>query len=511
MINVSKNLIAASLTLALMGVSSTAVNANEYVPKYKADVSAEMLTPDSVMTKYAGELTFKDAFPTDETFIKANDFMDTARAFTLFGSAVPTVAMYAMLKGHRDIGVIPNKTVALTEQLIDARSLWLTPNTTTPYAHAEINVKNGPVVIEVGSPVISILDNAYFLYVGDIGLGNAQDGGKGGKYLVVGQDYKGEIPKGYIVLKTNTYRQWMLTRPFQLPNEPLEETLSKFKKGIKIYPLAEANNPQPVEFMNISGKKYSTLHATDSSIYDELNEVIQYEPANTGDPELLGLAKAIGIEKGKEFKPDARMQKILTEAASLGNAAYRGVMFKPRNPDVYFYPDRKWFSPLSSGSYEFLSKTGARLIDDRVGFHLFATGVTPFMVKPTVGAGSVYEIGSMDETGKMLDGGKTYSVTLPGPVPARDFWSFMVYDNQTRSILETDQKTGGVDSKLAGMKKSEDGSVTIFFGPQAPKGQEKNWVQTVPNKGFNVLLRLYGPEQAWFDKTWKPGDFKLVK
>ena len=239
--------------------------------------------------------------------------------------------------------------------------------------------------------------------------------------------------------------------------------------------------------------------------------MIQYEPANSGDPELLGLAKAIGIEKGKEFKPDARMQKILTEAASLGNAAYRGVMFKPRNPDVYFYPDRKWFSPLSSGSHEFLSKTGARLIDDRVGFHLFATGVTPFMVKPTVGAGSVYEIGSMDETGKMLDGGKTYSVTLPGPVPARDFWSFMVYDNQTRSILETDQKTGGADSKLAGMKKSEDGSVTIFFGPQAPKGQEKNWVQTVPNKGFNVLLRLYGPEQAWFDKTWKPGDFKLVK
>ncbi len=141
MINVSKSLIAASLTLALMSCSSTAAKANEYVPKYKADISANLLTPDSVMTKYAGELTYKDGFPTDETFIKANGFMDTSRAFTLFGSAVPTVAMHAMLKGHRDIGVIPNKTVALTEQLIDARSLWLTPNTTTPYAHAEINVK----------------------------------------------------------------------------------------------------------------------------------------------------------------------------------------------------------------------------------------------------------------------------------------------------------------------------------------------------------------------------------
>ena len=86
----------------------------------------------------------------------------------------------------------------------------------------------------------------------------------------------------------------------------------------------------------------------------------------------------------------------------------------------------------------------------------------------------------------------------------------MVYDNQTRSILETDQLTGGVDSNLKGMKTSKDGSVTIYFGPKAPAGQEKNWVQTMPGKGFNVLLRLYGPLQPWFDKTWRPGDFELL-
>ena len=480
-------------------------------PKYKANIPGYIITPDSVSTQYAGELTFVDGFPTNETLAKANDFMDTARAFELFESGMATASMYAMLKGHREIGVVPNKTVALTEQLMDARSLWLTPNTTTPYAHAEINVKEGPVVIEIGSPVISILDDAYFKYVGDIGIGNPKDAGKGGKYLVVGKDYKGDIPKGYIVLITNTYRHWLLTRPFQLPGEPLEETLSKFKKGLKIYPLASAKNPGTPEYINISGVQYNTLHATDATIYNELNEVIQYEPALSGDPEMLGLARAIGIEKGKAFKPDARMQKILTEASSLANAAFRGVMYKPRNPDVYFYPDRKWFSPLAAGSHEFLDANGARALDDRIGFHFYATGVTPFMVTPAVGKGSVYEIGTMDNNGDMLDGGKTYTVTLPGPIPARDFWSFMVYDNHTRSILETDQRTGGVDSKLAGMKKAKDGSVTIYFGPKPPAGQEHNWVQTMPGKGFNVLLRLYGPEQAWFDKTWKPTDFELVK
>ena len=204
--------------------------------------------------------------------------------------------------------------------------------------------------------------------------------------------------------------------------------------------------------INISGKKYNTIHAGHASIYDELNEVIQYEPANSGDPELLGLAAELGISKGKPFKPDARMKKILDEAASIGNAAARAVMFKPRNKSVYFYPDRQWFSPLADGSSDFLDKNGARLLDRRIGFLYFATGVTPFMVSPKPGSGSVYEIAATDSTGKMLSGNNTYSVTLPGPVPAKAFWSFMVYDVQTRSILETDQKSGGIDSMAKDLK-----------------------------------------------------------
>ncbi len=127
------------------------------------------------------------------------------------------------------------------------------------------------------------------------------------------------------------------------------------------------------------------------------------------------------------------------------------------------------------------------------------------------GKGSVYEIGATDSDGNPLDGGRLYSVTLPGPIPAANFWSFMVYSNQTRSILETDQKTGGIDSNAEGMVIEPDGSATVYFGPQAPEGMESNWIQTMPGQGFNVLLRLYGPLEPWFDRTWKPGDFQLVE
>ena len=151
------------------------------------------------------------------------------------------------------------------------------------------------------------------------------------------------------------------------------------------------------------------------------------------------------------------------------------------------------------------------MLDRRIGFLYFATGVTPFMVSPKPGSGSVYEIAATDSTGKMLSGNNTYSVTLPGPVPAKAFWSFMVYDVHTRSILETDQKAGGIDSMAKDLKANADGSYTVYFAAKPPKGKEGNWVQTMPDKGFHVLLRLYSPLQPWFDKTWKPGDFELVK
>ena len=129
------------------------------------------------------------------------------------------------------------------------------------------------------------------------------------------------------------------------------------------------------------------------------------------------------------------------------------------------------------------------------------------MAMPKVGTGSAYEFTAHDAEGNYLDGGKTYKVTLPTPIPAKNFWSFMVYSTQHRSMLETNQKFAGIDSNSPAVKPNDDGSYTVWFGPEAPAGHEDNWVQTLPGKGYCVLLRLYGPLQAFFDKNWKPGDF----
>ncbi len=132
------------------------------------------------------------------------------------------------------------------------------------------------------------------------------------------------------------------------------------------------------------------------------------------------------------------------------------------------------------------------------------------MATPKVGTGSVYPTTARDSKGNYLEGGKSYSVTLPGPVPAKTFWAFTTYDAQTRSFVETDQKSVGLDSLNPKIKPNGDGSYTIWFGPAAPKGHEDNWVQTMPGKNYFVFIRLYGSLEPWFDKSWKPGDFELL-
>lgn len=204
------------------------------------------------------------------------------------------------------------------------------------------------------------------------------------------------------------------------------------------------------------------------------------------------------------------MKKILSEAVAIGNATARAISYRVRKKDMYFYTDRQWYSSFAGGSHEFMNN-GALVLDDRIQFHFAATGITPAMAMSSVGTGSAYAATSTDSQGNYLDGAKTYSVTLPAPIPANQFWSFMVYSGQTRSMLETDQRLAGLDSNNPSVKPNKDGSYTIWFGPKAPKGHEGNWIQTMPNKSYFTMLRLYGPLEPWFDKTWKPGDFELVE
>ncbi|WZO97189.1 DUF1254 domain-containing protein [Isosphaeraceae bacterium EP7] len=494
------------LALAQDGTSSRAT------PGFNTEIPGQILTPDTLETRI-GTLKFFDGLPTKETVQKVYDNLDFMRGVDVFLNFIPATSMEAIRRGLADVGVARANQAILFDGLMDSNSLFLTGNTDTVYCFAFTDLeKDGPTVVEIPPGCgPGTVNDAFFRFVTDMGI-PGPDRGKGGKYLLVPESYKGVVPEGYIVAKTSTHVNAVILRGF-LVDGKTDAASKMFKDGLKIYPLSKAGNPPPMDFVSGSHKAFNTVDANTFAFYEELNAVIQKEPIDFLDPELRGQAASIGIIKGKPFAPDERMKKLLTESVAVGNATARAIGFRNRDPRVLLYDNSQWKTGFIGGDYRWLDGDGVagRDLDARTYFFYLATVNTPAMAAKMVGRGAQYAFINTDKDASYLDGGKDYRLHMPAKVPAKDFWSVVVYDPQTRSELQTGQPFPSKNNKRDELLVNADGSVDLYFGPKAPQGKEKNWTQTVAGKGWFALLRLYGPLEPWFDKTWRPGDIELVK
>lgn len=476
--------------------------------KMTTEIAPGVATPDTLETSI-GTLKLNDGFPTPETTEAIWDNLDRSRALQAYLLAIPIVNQAGMRDTLMSFGPV-NKTNVIWENLVDPRTVELTANDNTIYSFIWIDTKEGPIVVEIPPKVLGTINDFWYKWVVDVGV-TGPDKGAGGKYLILPPGYTGEVPEGYIVVRPTTYGNWTVFRSF-LVDGKTEPGVQGVRDHLKIYPLAQADNPTPATLVNASGVPANFVMPTDYSFWELLNKVIQEEPPEGSDPTTLGLFASIGIEKGKPFAPDERMKKILTDAADIGAVTARALALNIRGRDAFFYPDEKssWRLPFFGG-YKFQSQPGVSNLDGAIFYYMFATGVTPAMEEKMVGQGSQYPWTALDADGKPFDGGQTYKLTLPKNVPVKDFWSVIVYDVQTRSMLQTDQKAPSVTSQDPAVKTNADGSVDVYFGPTAPEGMESNWVQTIPGKGWFMILRLYGPLEPWFEKTWRPGEITLMK
>lgn len=502
-----------ALIVALAASAVTANNALAQVtPGFNNKIPSKIMTPDSVETRI-GTLEFFDGFPTSGTTQRVFDNLDFMRGVEVFLNGIPATSIEGLRLGMEELGAKKSNQVVLMDQLMDSNPLFLTGNTDTVYASAFLDLqRDGPTVVEIPAGCgPGTVNDAWFRFVTDMGI-PGPDKGKGGKYLILPPKHKGSVPEGYFVSKSRTYVNWLILRGFLVDGKP-DASATMFKTGLRIYPLKSAKSPPDMEFISGSRQVFNTVHANDYEFYEELNQVIQKEPVRCIEPQLRGLIASIGIQKGKPFNPDARMKKILTEAVAVGNATARAIAFQTRDPQGYYYKDSFWKTAFVGGDYQWLidGGKGGRNLDARTQFFYIATVNTPAMAAKMVGKGSQYAYSEKDKDGDYLDGGKTYKLRIPPNVPAKDFWSVVIYDPQTRSELQTSQPFPSKNNERDELDVNSDGSVELFFGPSAPKGKDKNWIQTVPNKGWFVILRLYGPLEPWFDKTWQPGEFELIE
>ncbi len=481
-----------------------------HTPNFNTVIPEKVMTPDRVSTRL-GTLEFFDGMPTDATASTLLDHLTFLRGVEVFLNTVQVASLEAVRIGLGEIGATAANQVVIYDDLMDSNSLFLTGNTDTVYALGVLDLdRDGPTVVEIPPGCgPGTVDDAWFRFVVDMGA-PGPDRGEGGKYLILPPGHEESVPEGYFLAQSTSYVNLICLRGFVVDGSTKSASLM-FRNGVKIYPLDRKDDPPPMEFINGSGRVFNTIHANTYEFYEELHRVIDREPVDIVDPETRGLIASIGIRKGHPFEPDRRLRELLVDAVAVANGTARTLFFQTNVPDNFLYEGSYWKRGFFGRDYRFLlDGESERNLDARTAVFYMATLNTPAMTMKMIGAGSQYAWGDRDSSGAYLDGGKSYRLTLPPNVPAKNFWSVVVYDPQTRSELQTSQPYPSKNNQAGDLEENPDGSIDLYFGPEAPEGCESNWTQTVPGKGWFTLLRLYGPLEPWFDQTWRPGEFELV-
>lgn len=395
-------------------------------------------------------------------------------------------------------------------RLPDWKNQTLTPNPDAIYLMPFFNVKDGPMVIEIppsDSGVINgtIMDD-WQVPLEDVGPAGV-DKGAGGKYLILPPDYKDTAPEGYIVLPSQTYQGYALLRSILKSGSDADVAKAvAYSRRIQLYPLARAANPPETIFRDAIDIVYDATIPYDWRFFQSLDRFVQREVWLTRDKAMIDQLKSIGIEKGKPFSPDARTHADLDAAAREAHALlegrYEGMFSVP------YFDISRWAVPalpdFLQGASTGYTDPDNYPVDSRGLVFSFA-----FFTPKHLGQGQFYLMTVKDKTGQTFDGRSTYRLTVPANAPVTQYWSATVYDRATHALIR-DLPRSSRSSQNPDLHKNADGSVDVYFGPEAPAGKDANWVPTNPARQFEVLFRLYGPEKSLFEKTWKLPDIERI-
>ncbi|UWU80662.1 DUF1254 domain-containing protein [Bradyrhizobium huanghuaihaiense] len=392
---------------------------------------------------------------------------------------------------------------------VNWKNQTLTPNPDAIYLMSFWNVKDGPVVIEIppaqGGSIAGNIVTAWQMPLEDAGPEGA-DKGQGGKYLILPPGYKGEVPAGHIALQSDTFSGFALLRSNLASHGDADIAKSvAYGKQIKVYPLAQANSLPQTNFTDAYDVLFDSTIPYDASFYRSLDRVVQNEPWLDRDRAMIDQLATIGIEKGKPYNPDQKTLVLLDQAAREAHAVLEqryDAGFPVINPGIRWFPAAvAEMVKAASGGY---ADPNAYPIDARaVTYTLGFTGVK------RLGTAQFYLMVAKDKDGQPLEGSATYRLTVPANAPVRQYWSATVYDRETHALVRN-MPSASRASISPGIEKNADGSVDVYFGPKAPAGKEANWVPTDPARKFELLFRLYGPEQPLFDHSWKLPDVERI-
>ncbi len=383
----------------------------------------------------------------------------------------------------------------------------MTANTMVVYTWSRIiDLSKGPVVMEIPAGVrghLYDMSSRAFQDVGDVG----PDKGKGGKYMVVNADFDGEVPEGYYLVQ-NPYTNTIILGVRTFPEAGNVEVAVDVAKQINWHYLHEVDNPPANTFIPIGTNAFSQEWPRDEKAFEWLAEAFTLDKVPASGLAHMGNMRRLGIETGKPFNPDERAKRILKRAAITAEAMVLSMSYADRVTENTY--DNRQYGPIFTSENSTFYSENYEEVEERVPQgHMLIANVA-VRIPATPGTGGFYCSTFTDADGNFLLGENTYRLHVPAEVPVRQFWQVPVYSAITRSMIINDQDRfalGGIDD----LKREDDGSVILYFGPEAPDGYEKNWIQTNPGEGWFTLPRLFAPLEPIIDKTWRWNDIEKIK
>ena len=489
-----------------------AIAASALVAAGVAGAQTASTTPATVKTRL-GDLQFVHGFPTEETKQKLFDEIDYQRAVQAYLWAYPPVSFQSIMMASKDIYGTDLNEFAIADNYVDYRSQFLTANDTTIYAYANVDLgKSGPTVVEIPPGlIVGIIDDFWQKSLVDVGL-PGPDGDKGGKFLLLPPGYTGEVPAGgYHVLKGTMNNYNVMVRGILADANGKDAAVANVKR-VRVYPLSESGSPKPNKFVTMSGVAINTLPPQGLEFWARLSQFIDNNPVQERDRFYMAMLKPLGIEKGKPFRPDTRQRAILEDAARMGDAMGRVMLFDgpERFTNTHAFKGSGWhwvFLVNPTQETEFYSQ-----VDERLHYTYGAIYTSPALGVMKAGPGGNYVQTFKDKDGNRFDGAKSYRLHVPANAPAQAFWSLTVYDTATRAMLENPSKGDSALSSYDKLATNADGSIDLYFGPAKPNDvAASNWRETAPGKGWYPMFRFYSPKAGLFDGTWTLPDVELVR
>ncbi len=451
------------------------------------------------MDTRVGKLAFEEGYPSAQTVETLYDELGFQRAVQAYLWAVPLVGFARWQEQHEQVFGARDGDVVYYVSYKDKLGL-LTSNATTPYIIGMANLaRSGPLVIDfpAGDTSGGIMD-FWQRPIADMGLAGP-DKGAGARYLILGPGQSVKDTNGYTVIQSSMNNIFHAFRVISTDPDEAE----KLRRGYQVYPYSTRDTPRPTKIVTPDGRHWEGWHPGGLEYWKLVAKMVNQEPVHDRDRIMVATLKPLGIEKGTPFNPDDRQTKILEEATLVGESMARCLSYAKRQKEAGIWPGTHWKNAVLLEADQETDNYTA--LDERTAWFYEAVTLTAGMTSKTPGKGQAYIGVQKSRDGQWLKGEHAYTLHVPANAPVEQFWAMTLYDTQTRCFIENEYEIAGLDSR-SDLIKNQDGSVDLYFGPKAPEGKEKNWIPTVPGKGWFGYFRFYAPTRAYFDRSWQLPD-----